>query len=563
MIGQILKEMELITEGQVQEALDVQRKEGGAFGDICINLGFISEDDLKLALESQSGIDIISLDEMEIPEDVLLKVPATLAKTYNIIPIKFEEETLTVAMVNPEDIKIIDELKYSLHYKIQGAAATEESIAQALEKYYGLKLKAIEDIFSNISDADLQFEEIKPLQKQAYNVDEAIDSAPVVKLLNLILVTAIKAHGADIHLEPFENTFKIRYRVDGILYEMESPPLHLAQPLISRIKVLANLNISETRMPQDGRIMLSIGGSPVDLRVSCLPTAYGESVVMRILDRSVSNLNIDNLGLREDEQKLINKLISLPHGIVIVTGPTGSGKTTTLYSCLSTLNQPGVKIITTEDPVEYDIDGIIQCSVNEDIGVTYASLLRTILRQDPDIILVGEIRDLETARIAVESSLTGHIVFSTLHTNDAPSAITRMVDLGVEPYMISATLEAIVAQRLVRKICANCKEEKEPTEEMLIQLDLKPEMVQSKKFCYGRGCDKCMGSGYKGRMAIFEIMLLNEQIKEIVLRNGSTEEIRRVARKQGMRSLFEAGILAIYDGHTTVEEVVKEAMFID
>ncbi len=563
MLGQILKEMELVSEGQVQEALAIQRKKGGAVGDIMIRLGYITEDDLKLALDAQTGTEMVNLEDIDIPEEVILKIPPALAKSYTVVPIKFEVNTLTVAMVNPQDLTILNDLRYALKYDVIGAAATEEGITFALDKYYGHKLRGMTGVFEAIKQDDLQFEETKPTQKQSYNLDEMITAAPVVKLLNLVLMTAIKAKGSDIHFEPYENTFRIRYRVDGVLYEMESPPLHLAQPLVSRIKVLSNLDISEMRLPQDGRIMLQVGSKPVDLRVSTLPTAYGESVVMRILDRSNVQLNLDNTGLRHDEHEIIKKLISLPHGIIIVTGPTGSGKTTTLYSCLNSINQPGIKIITTEDPVEYDIDGIVQCQVNDEIDVTYASLLRTILRQDPDVLLVGEIRDLETAKIAIESSLTGHLVFSTLHTNDAPSAITRLVDLGVEPFLICHTLEAIIAQRLVRKICTNCKSESTPTEEMLIELNLKPEKIKDKKFCYGQGCKLCKDTGYKGRMAIFEIMLLDEKIKEIILKNGSTEQIRQAARKQGMRSLFDSGLLAIFDGHTTIEEVVKEAIFTD
>jgi type IV pilus assembly protein PilB len=372
---------------------------------------------------------------------------------------------------------------------------------------------------------------------------------------------AIKAQASDIHFEPFENEFKVRYRVDGVLYEMQSPPLHLASPLISRIKVLSNLDISETRLPQDGRILLSVGGKPVDLRVSTLPTIFGESVVMRVLDRSVVKLDLDNIGLREEEMKMLKNLINLPHGIIIVTGPTGSGKTTTLYSCLNYANDVRWKIITTEDPVEYDLDGIVQCQVNEDIGVTYANLLRSILRQDPDTILVGEVRDLETAQIAVEAALTGHLVFSTLHTNDAPSAITRLLDLGVEPFLICASMEAIIAQRLVRRICTKCKEEIAPTEEMLMELGLTPRDVRGKKFCWGKGCSNCNNTGYRGRMAIFEMMLVTDRIKELVMKQASTEQIRHVAREQGMRTLRESGLLAIFDGHTTIEEVVRETLF--
>jgi len=558
--------MELVTEGQIQEALALQRKKGGAIGDVLVELGYITREELLLALGAQRGMEVVHLDEMELSSDVTDKVPATLAKSFKVVPIKWDgaAKVLTVAMANPHDINILDDLRYTLHCEVVGAVASEEAVDRALLKYYAHEAQSLSQVLNELGEGDLKFEELKDAVRKkgtAYNVDEMINAAPVVKLLNLILITAIKAQSSDIHFEPFENEFKVRYRVDGVLYEMEAPPLHLALPLISRVKVLSNLDISETRLPQDGRILLSVGGRPVDLRISTLPTIFGESVVMRVLDRSVVKLDLDNVGLREDEMKMFKELINLPHGIIIVTGPTGSGKTTTLYSALNFANDIKWKIITTEDPVEYDLDGIIQCQINDEIGVSYANLLRSILRQDPDTILVGEMRDLETAQIAVEAALTGHVVFSTLHTNDAPSSITRVLDLGVEPFLICASLEAIVAQRLVRRICLKCKEEIQPTEEMLMELGLVPTDVKNKKFCWGRGCPACNGTGYRGRQAIFEIMLLNERVKELVMGHASTEQIRHVAREQGMRTLRESGLMAIFDGHTTIEEVVRETLF--
>jgi type IV pilus assembly protein PilB len=349
----------------------------------------------------------------------------------------------------------------------------------------------------------------------------------------------------------------MRYRIDGVLYEMVPPPRHIALAVASRIKVMSNLDIAERRVPQDGRIELTVGGKPVDLRVSVLPTMFGESVVMRVLDRSQVELDVTKIGLRDEEQKVVDDLIHRPNGIVIVTGPTGSGKTTTLYSALSAINSPDVKIITTEDPVEYDIDGLIQVQINPDIGLTFARCLRHILRQDPDIILVGEIRDIETAQIAIHASLTGHLVFSTLHTNDAPTAITRLLDLGLEPFLVTATLEAVVAQRLVRKICTKCRAEFEPTEDMLWELDLTPEEVRGRTFYFGRGCDGCNNTGYRGRMGLFEIMHMDDQLRDLILHESSTNVIREEAHKRGMRSLRDAGLMAIYDGATTIEEVVK------
>ncbi len=560
-LGQLLKEMELVTEGQIQEGLQIQRQKGGALGDILVNMNYINNDELLLALGAQMGMEVVPMEEMEVASEVIDLVPASLATSYKVIPIKKEGDVLTVAMSNPHDINVLDDLRYALHCEVQGAVAGEEAVESALEKYYANRQESLGDVLTSLDDGELQIEELTGKKGSAYNVEEMVDAAPVVKLLNLILLTAIRAQASDIHFEPFEGDFKVRYRVDGVLYEMESPPQHLSLPIISRVKVLSNLNISETRLPQDGRILLSIGGRPVDLRVSTLPTVFGESVVMRVLDRSVVKLDLENLGLREEDMKMIMNLIELPHGIIIVTGPTGSGKTTTLYSALNYANDVRWKIITTEDPVEYDLDGIIQCQVNEDIGVTYASLLRSILRQDPDTILVGEIRDLETSQIAIEAALTGHLVFSTLHTNDAPSAITRMIDLGAETFLICASVEAIVAQRLVRKVCTGCKTEMVPTEEMLMELSLEPEEVAGKKFCYGTGCEACNKTGYKGRMALMEIMLVTERIKEMILAMASTEYIREAAREQGMRTLREAGLLAIFDGHTSIEEVVRETLF--
>jgi len=563
-LGQLLKEMELVTEGQIQEALQHQRAKGGAMGDILIGLGYINKEELLLALGAQMGMDVVNIEEMELSPELIDKVPVTVAKAYSVVPVSFEDNVLVVAMANPHDINVLDDLRYMLRCEVRGAVAGEDAVGAALEKYYAHKTESLSQVLGRLSDGDLQFEELKEGAKKkgvAYNVEEMVNAAPVVKLLNLILLTAIKAQSSDVHFEPFEHDFKCRYRVDGVLYEMESPPLHLALPIISRIKVLSNLDISETRLPQDGRILLSVGGRPVDLRVSSLPTIYGESVVMRVLDRSVVKLDLENIGLREEEMKMLKNLINLPHGIIIVTGPTGSGKTTTLYSCLNYANDVRWKIITTEDPVEYDLDGIIQVQINEEVGVTYSACLRSILRQDPDTILVGEVRDLETAQIAVEAALTGHVVFSTLHTNDAPSAITRMLDLGVEPFLICASLEAIVAQRLVRRICSGCKEEIQPTEEMLMEIGLLPQDVKNKKFCWGRGCGKCNNTGYKGRMAIFEIMLVTERVKQLVMTQASTEQIRHIAREQGMRTLRESGLLSIFDGHTTIDEVVRETLF--
>ena len=389
---------------------------------------------------------------------------------------------------------------------------------------------------------------------------EAASDNQVIKLLNLVLLQAIKDRASDIHFEPFENEFKMRYRIDGVLYEMVPPPKELGPAITSRIKVMAGLDIAERRLPQDGRIELTLQGNPVDLRIAVLPTMHGESVVMRVLDRSNVELALDRLGLRTDDIEVVRRLINKPNGIVIVTGPTGSGKTTTLYAALAELNTIDTKILTAEDPVEYDIDGLCQCQVNADAELTFAKLLRSFLRQDPDIILVGEIRDLETAQIAVQASLTGHLVLSTLHTNDAPSSIVRMLDLGLEAFLLTATIEGVIAQRLVRLVCTKCKEAYQPTEEELMELQLRPEDVRGKRFMRGKGCDRCNGSGYKGRLALYEIMTIDDELRDMVMKQASTGVLRVHARKRGMRTLRESGLLAIYEGLTTIDEVVRETL---
>jgi len=567
-LGQILKEMELVFEGDIQEALAIQRKKGGLIGRILVENGVIKEGDVMLGLAKQNGMDFIDLDKLEVPIELLDFVTEAQAASYRVVPIKFnaDKRTLMVALEDPGNIAIFDELRFALEGKVAGglrivgALATKEAIDRALKRYYNIgDMKAIaEHLSGGMDDAD----DIGA--KDRVHVDRDDANAPaVVKLLNFLLATAIRDHAADIHLEPFEDEFRVRYRVDGALLQMESPPRELAAPLISRVKVISKLDIAETRLPQDGRIELSIGGRKVDLRVSTLPTMFGESCVMRILDRSNVSLNLNNLGLRTQDQELIEGLISKPNGIVLVTGPTGSGKTTTLYSCLNKINAIDIKIITTEDPVEYDLAGIMQCQVNEEVGLGYAAALRSILRQDPDVILVGEIRDKPTAQIAVEASLTGHLVLSTLHTNDAPSTVTRMIDIGIEDFLVAATLEAVIAQRLVRKIDPNCKEFFTPEPEHLFELQLKPEMIGGKKFAYGRGCEKCNRTGYKGREALFEFMLITDSVKQLILNSASTGELRNQARSQGMRTLRESGVLSILEGRTTIEEVLRETLSLE
>jgi type IV pilus assembly protein PilB len=446
-------------------------------------------------------------------------------------------------------------------YTVKAVIADPDQIDRLLAKHYQGGTESLGEILGELSTD----ETLKDLKGRGESIDmdslkEAADSNPVRKLINLVLLQAIKDKASDIHFEPFEGEFKMRYRIDGVLYEMMPPPAHIAAAISSRIKVMANLDIAERRMPQDGRIELNVNNQPIDLRVSVLPTMFGESVVMRVLDRSNVSLDLDRLGMREDDLKLVRALIHKPNGVVIVTGPTGSGKTTTLYSALRELNDPSSKLITAEDPVEYDIDGVIQCAIKPDIELTFGRILRAMLRQDPDVVLVGEIRDHETAKIAIEASLTGHMVFSTLHTNDAPSSIARLLDLGLEPFLVTAALEGVVAQRLVRKICTNCKTQYEPNLEQLMELELKPEDVVGQKFFYGKGCDMCNNTGYRGRMGLYEIMALDDEMRDMIIKHASTQVLRQAARARGMRPLRLNGLMAIYDGITTIEEVSRETL---
>ncbi|MEM7166173.1 MAG: ATPase, T2SS/T4P/T4SS family [Planctomycetota bacterium] len=562
-LGQVLKEMGRISEFDIQEALRLQKEKGGALGRILVDQGLINEGDLREALGRQQGMEVVDLASIAIPQELIDMVGVNIAETYRVIPVSMENGVLTLALADPLNVNVLDDLKFMLNTEVQGAVSDEEAVSAAIEKYYEGQSESIESVMGNLGGDDFEVMDKREDIPDMAQLEQDVNAAPVVKLLNLILLQAIKDRASDVHLEPFENEFKVRYRVDGVLYEMMPPPIQLARAVVSRVKVMSNLDIAETRLPQDGRIELNIGGNPVDLRVSTLPTMHGESVVMRILDRSNVSLQLDQIGFRPQELATIQGLIAKPNGIVLVTGPTGSGKTTTLYSCLNEANDPEIKIITTEDPVEYNLDGIVQVPINDDIGVTFGACLRSILRQDPDKVLVGEIRDLETAQIAVEASLTGHIVFSTLHTNDAPSAVTRMVDLGLEPFLLTATLEAICAQRLCRRICRDCRKEYTPTDEMLMELQLSRGEVMDKQFYYGAGCKRCNGTGYRGRIALFELMVLTDRQREMIMNGASTQELRRAAREDGMRTLRESGLLHIYDGVTTIEEVLKETIDAD
>ena len=552
LLGQVLKEMRLVHEGQIQEALSRQRDEGGQIGRILVELGHLSEGDLKMGLARQMGLASVDLEDVVPPEELVRAMDAATANIFRVVPFAKEGGVVKVALTDPTNLGCLDDLRFMLGADVEAYIATEDQVTKLIEAHFQERQESMDSLIDELEDA--------AASSSIDDQESLAKSTPVVKLLNYVLFMAIRDQASDIHLEPFEDEFKIRYRIDGVLFELRSPPAHLAQALVSRVKVMANLDIAETRIPQDGRIDLNVSGRKVDIRVSTLPTMYGESCVMRVLDRSVVDLDLDKLGLRPKEAATIRRLIDLPHGIILVTGPTGSGKTTTLYAALSATDAEQQKIITTEDPVEYELPDIVQVQINEDIGVDYASCLRSILRQDPDKILVGEIRDRETARIAVEASLTGHVVFSTLHTNDAPSAVTRLVDIGVEPFLIAATLEAVVAQRLVRTICPKCRTAYSPPREILEELELTPEQIAGAQFHSGKGCDNCYGTGYRGRMALFEIMVVTERIKEAIIEGLSAEDLGEIARSEGMQTLRDSGLLGVFDGRITPEEVLRETV---
>ena len=563
-IGQILVDLGYISDEQLELLVEEQeQRPGQLLGQVAMDMGLINDDQLAQALGEQMSLRTVALGDLTITPETLSKVTEPMAQMYRIVPIEFDGDTLTVAMCDPQNLSVQDELRTFLGFNIRVVVATEPAVLAALDRYYGESSESVESIVSDLeNDRDLAaaVAAAEGNSVDLASVEAMADSAPVRKLLNMVLLLAIKDHASDLHFEPFEDEFRIRIKADGVLYEMVPPPRHLAFAITTRIKVMANLDIAERRLPQDGRIELTVGGHPVDLRVSVLPTMFGESVVMRVLDRSVVSLDLKNVGMNDELMAVFRNVISKPNGIVLVTGPTGSGKTTTLYSALNELNVIEDKLITTEDPVEYDMEGIVQVPIDAAIGNTFAQCLRAILRQDPDKILVGEIRDYETAEIAIQASLTGHMVFSTLHTNDAPSTITRLKDMGVPTFLITATVEAILAQRLVRRVCSKCREEYVPSKEILDDLQLSAADIKGKKFYRGSGCENCNNTGYKGRVGLFELMIMNNQLREMIMQNASTDELRLTAQKGGMLTLRDAGMKVAYEGITTPEEVVRETI---
>ncbi len=513
------------------------------------NFGLFTRQEMLELMAENLGSYIWDPKSRDLPRELIDLIEVNTARANGVIPIDDVNDELHLAMRNPLDYQVVESLRFILGRNILAVVCDPDAFENELDRYYPEKEDSIQDIIAEIGSAKIEEEDIPD--------EDKANEMPIIKFVDVVIHQAIRDKASDIHFEPFEKNFRIRYRVDGALYEMPPPPRSLATPVISRIKIISGLNISERRRPQDGRIQLRYNGRPVDLRVSCLPTSHGESVVLRVLDRTVVNLQLDSLGIGTDVLAKLRELIQLPNGILLVTGPTGSGKTTTLYSALSEINKIEDKILTAEDPVEYDIAGLIQCPINDAVGMTFQKALRAFLRQDPDRILVGEIRDFETAQIAIEASLTGHFVFSTLHTNDAASTVTRLMDIGVEPFLIASSLAGILAQRLIRRVCPNCRTFYTPSEHDLERLNLEPGQVGDRQFCYGKGCEVCNNTGYKGRKALTELMVVNDELREMIANETPANILRDKACELGMRLLREDGLQAIFNGETTVDEVVR------
>ena len=553
--SQSLKDMILasgmIPADQLAEVEEEYERSAKPLKELLINYDLVMEDQLLEMIAANLGTDVVDLTHVEIEKNIIDMVPGDTARMLGVVPLSYDGMSLTVTVRNPLNYQIADELRFMLNKDIITVVSPEAQIDRFLEKYYPMDMGSMQDM---LAEMELQ-EGLANLNET--DLENAASEAPIIKFVDAVLYQAVKDKASDIHFEPFEKEFKIRYRIDGARYEMAPATKNLAIPVISRVKIMSSLNISERRKPQDGRIQLRVAGNPIDLRVSTLPTQFGESVVLRVLDRSVVNLDLDMLGINENVLQKIRDIISMPNGIFIITGPTGSGKTTTLYSALKEINKVEDKILTAEDPVEYDLEGIVQVPINDAVGMTFAAALRAFLRQDPDIIMLGETRDLESAEMAVQASLTGHLVFTTLHTNDAAGAITRLVDMGVEPFLITSSLIGVLGQRLIRKICTGCKTAFTPTDEDLAALGLKRSDIGDNKFYYGKGCNLCQNTGYKGRKAITELLAMDSRINDLVLQNAPTIVIRDKARELGMETMREDGIRAILNGETTMEEVLK------
>jgi len=543
------------TEEQLADVYEEHERTARTFTTVLYNYDIIKEDDLLQLIAENLGTEVVDIKEGSVDPALIEKVGPSIARVYDIVPVREDGDTLFVAAKDPMNYRMIDELHYVIGQECRILVAKPSDIDDALDHFYPERSDSVKDILAEMAGAEGVGDDGFEDDEQA--LEAMASNAPIVRFVDVILYQAVKDLASDVHFEPFADEFRIRYRIDGALYEMAPPPRHLAIPVISRIKVLSNLNIAERRIPQDGRIEMRIGGKPIDLRVSTLPTQYGESVVLRVLDRSVVDLNLDKLGMPEDVLRDVREVIHRPNGIIIVTGPTGCGKTTTLYSGLKEINTIGEKLLTAEDPVEYDLEGIMQVGVRESVGMTFGRALRAFLRQDPDRIMVGEVRDLETASMAIQAALTGHLVLSTLHTNDAPGAVTRLIDMGVEPFLISSTIAGVLGQRLIRRICTNCKTEYEPKEEELEFLALRKEAMMDHKFFYGKGCEQCNNTGYRGRTGLYEFLKMSPEVEAMINKRMPTSSIRAKAIEEGMVGMRDNGVRCVLDGITTAEEVLK------
>src|SRR3984893_13570283 len=554
-VAELFVEQNVLEPSQAEEVLSEANLNGKTIMQAMVDSGFVDQNGFYRTIAEALGAQYVDLTEMQLPPAILNLIPSSLARLHRPLPIGFSGNTLRVALADPLDPNSAEDLRFALGKDVDVVVAPTEQIEERMKQHYGTDTSSMEDVLKQLGEADEMFQ-IRS-DENAAAVEAEANATPIIRFVDLILYQAIQDRASDIHFEPFENEFKIRYRVDGALYEMSPPPRHLALPVISRVRVMANMNIAERRLPQDGRIQKNIAGRPVDLRVSTLPTQFGESVVLRVLDRSTVNLDLEMLGMPSYIHEYILEVINRPNGIFIATGPTGSGKTTTLYSCLRKINTIDSKLLTAEEPVEYDLEGIVQVPVNEAIGLTFARVLRTFLRQDPDRIMIGETRDLETAQIAIQASLTGHLVFTTLHTNDAPGAVTRLIDMGVEPFLISATLEAVLGQRLLRSICPNCRAAYKPNDSLLAQLELSKRDIGDRQFFYGNGCDTCNDTGYKGRKGIYELVKITDPLRELINKRAPTIVLKQRAIELGMVTLRQDGLRSIFAGDTTIEEVLK------
>jgi type IV pilus assembly protein PilB len=553
-VYEFLRDQKLVELAQLDELNAEHKATGKPLADVVVDLGLIEKSALLQRIAAHLGYDYLPDMPAQFPGDAIAALTGKLARDYAVMPIRVDSFSIDLLAADPFNGHAVDDLTFALGRSVRLFLSDPEKIDVQIRQHYGEDDASIADLLEEISTGEFTQDESK---LSAHDIETMAEQTPIIRFVNLVIGQAIRDKASDIHFEPFEHEFKIRYRIDGALYEMAPPPRSLALPITSRLKVLANLNIAERRIPQDGRIKITLGGRQVDLRVSTLPTQFGESIVLRVLDQSAVQLELAQLGMPEDVFNGINDIIRRPNGIFIVTGPTGSGKTTTLYSGLRVVNTPDLKILTAEDPVEYEIEGLMQVPVNPLVGLTFASALRSFLRQDPDIIMVGEIRDLETAQISIQASLTGHLVLSTLHTNDAAGAVTRLIDMGVEPFLIASTVEAVLAQRLVRRICPHCKTAYEPPDSLLKPLGITRESIGDRHFFFGRGCAVCNQTGYKGRLGIYEWLRMSEAVRDLVVQRAPTLQIRQKALEQGMRTLRDDGLRAIFDGHTTIEEVVK------